>query len=162
MVELALTLPLLVLLFVGLVEVVFAGRTYLVLLEASREGARVGARGSAFFDNDEIRTLVEQDLSREGLTTANGLAEIIIVRANVGPGQVVNSYETEKMLGSSRPVQVTQSVLLSRLRPSDPQTRLLAVEIYYDHRPLINFPLLSDIFPDPLTLHTYSIMRLLR
>jgi hypothetical protein len=162
MVELALVLPLLVLIFVGMVEIVFAARTYLVLLEASREGARVGARGSADFDNDEIRTLVEQDLSREGYTTSNGLAEIIIVRANVGPNQVVNSYEMEKMLGSGRPTQITQSVLLSRLRPGDPRSRLVAVEIYYDHQPLVNFPVLSDIFPDPLTLHTYSIMRLLR
>jgi Flp pilus assembly protein TadG len=162
MVELALTLPLLVVLFVGLVEVAFIARNYLVLLEASREGARLGARGAAYFDNSEIRTLVEQDLSREGYTTGNGLKDIIIVRADVGPGRAINSYQSFSMLGSGRPSLLTQATLLSRLAAGDPQSRLIAVEIYYDDRPLIGFPLLSGLFPRPFILHTYSIMRVLQ
>ena len=62
MVELALTLPLLIGLLAAVVEGAFFYRTYLALLEASREGARLGARGSADWDDDEISTLVEQDL----------------------------------------------------------------------------------------------------
>ena len=162
MVELALTLPLLVALFVGLVEVAFLARTYLVILEASREGARLGARGSANFDNDEIRTLVEQDLSRAGLTTASGLIDIIIVRANIGPGQAVNGYDVYSMLGSSRPVKMTKATLLSRLQAGDPQGRLVVVEICFDHRPLTGFPGVSAIFSDPLSLQPYSIMRMLQ
>jgi hypothetical protein len=162
MVELALTLPLLVVLFVGLVEVAFIVRTYMVLLEASREGARLGARGAAFFDNDEIRTLVEQDLSREGYTKASGLQDIIIVRAEVGPGKTISSYQSFSMLGSQRLPGLTRATLLSRLEAGDPRTRLIAVEIYYNQRPLIGFPLLSDLFPKPFTLHAYSIMRLLQ
>jgi TadE-like protein len=161
MVELALALPLLVVLFVGLVEVVFIVRTYLVLLEASREGVRLGARGVAFFDNNEICTLVEQDLSSEGYTKAKGLQDIIIVRAEVGPGKTISSYQWSPMLGSQRLPSLTQATLLSRLATDDPRTRLIAVEIYYNQRPLIGLPLLSDLFPKPFTLHAYSIMRLL-
>ena len=99
LVELAITLPLLILLLLGLVQVAFIARTYLALLEASREGARVGARGSADFDDDEISTLVEQDLSREGYTTANGLTDIIVVRAEVTGTQVL-AYSVAHPLGS--------------------------------------------------------------
>jgi Flp pilus assembly protein TadG len=162
MVELALTLPLLVVLFVGLVEVAFIARTYLVLLEASREGARLGARGSANFDDSEIGTLTEQDLSREGYTTARGLQDIIIVRADIGPGKKINSYAWVSTFNSGLTPLLTQDALRSRLAADDPQSRLIAVEIYYDHRPLIGFPLLSDLFPRPFPLHAYSIMRLLQ
>jgi Flp pilus assembly protein TadG len=162
LIEIALTLPLLVLLLVGLVEVAFVARTYLVLLEATREGARLGARGAANFDNSEILALVQQNLSREGLSTATGLADVIIVRADVGPGAVVSQYDAYSMLGGGRAAHLSPSTLLSRLAAGDPQTRLIGVEIYYNQRSLLGFPLISDIFPDPLVLHAYSIMRVLQ
>lgn len=152
--ELAITLPFMIVLLVGLVQVALVARNYLVLLEATREGARLGARGSAYFDDTELQTLVEQDLSREGYSTANGLIDIIIVRADVGPGAVVNSYTATGMLGSGRPPLLTQATLLDRLDAGDPHGRLVAVEIIHDHR--------SVFLPDPLTLHAYSIMRMLR
>jgi hypothetical protein len=161
LIEVALTLPLLVFLFFGLVEVAFLARTYLGILEASREGARVGARGSANFDDTEIRTLVLQDLSRQGYTTATGLTDVIVVRAQInGPYATINSLS--HMTGGNGTSHLTQAVLESRLQAGDPQGRLVAVEIFYDYRPLLGFPLLSDIFPDPLALHTYSIMRMLQ
>jgi Flp pilus assembly protein TadG len=154
LIELAITVPLLFLLLVGVVQVVMIARNYLVVLEATREGARLGARGPAYFDNDEIQTLVEQDLSRQGYSTANGLIDIIIVRADVGPGTVINDYDVSWMLGSGRPAALTQVTLQSRLRAGDPQSRIVAVEIYHDHR--------SVFLPNPLTLHPYSIMRVLQ
>lgn len=162
MVELALALPLLVVLLVGMIEVAFAARTYLAILEATREGARLGARGSANFDNNEISTLVQQNLSREGYDTGSNLEDIIIVRADVGPGATVNSYVASSMLGSGETPHLTLSTMLSRLAASDPQTRIVAVEICYDHPLLIGFPVMSDIFPNPYRLHVYSIMRMLQ
>jgi hypothetical protein len=149
---LAVTLPILVILVVGLFQVVMIARTYLVVLEASREGARLGARGSAFFDDSEIQTLVEQDLSREGYDA--GLVDVIIVRAEVGPGAVVDSHQANWMLSSGRPVFWDETRLLSRLSTEDPKGRLVAVEIYYDHQ--------SMFLPNALTMHTYSLMRVLR
>jgi Flp pilus assembly protein TadG len=162
LVELALVLPLLVVLLVGLVEVVFYARTYLAILEASREGARIGARGAANFDNSEIQTLVEQDLSRQGIDPATGLVDVIIVRADVGPGTVINSYAAVSMRGSGQPVYLSQSRVLQRLQAGDPQSRFVAIELYYDHHPVLGLPLVSAIFPDPMPLHTYSIMRMLQ
>lgn len=162
LIELALVLPLLVVLLAGLVEVVFYARTYLAMLEATREGARIGARGTANYDNSEIDTLVAQDLSRQGINTSTGLVEVIIVRADVGPGQVINSYAAVPMRGSSQPVYLTQAMLLGRLRAGDPKARLVAVEVYYNHRPALGLPLVSAIFPDPMLLRAYSIMRMLQ
>jgi len=159
-VELALLLPLLVLLLVGLVEVVFYARTYLVLLTATREGARVGARGAASFDSSEIYTLVEQNLSREGYDS--GLVDVIIVRADVGPGKVVSDYSAAAMLNSGRPVYLSSDLIRSRLDESDPHGRLIGVEVYYDHRPLIGLPQLIGLFPESTTIHAYSIMRMLQ
>lgn len=149
LVELAITLPVLIVLVIGLVQVVMIARNYLVVLEASREGARLGARGSALFDDSEIQTLVQQDLSREGYDV--GLVDIVIVRAEVGPGVVIEEYDVSSMSGSSQ--LWTESKLLSRLSGSDPRGRLVAVEIHYDHQ--------SIFLPNPVRLHVYSIMRVI-
>jgi hypothetical protein len=161
MVEVALTLPLLVVLLVGLVEVAFTVHTYLRLLEASRESARLGARGAADYSNDELRTLTEQNLARQGLAGAR-LVDIFVVRANIGPGVRINSYGAASMLGSGQATELTQAALLARLSATDPHNRLVAVEILYHHEPLLGFPGISDLFPDPFPLRAYSIMRVLK
>jgi len=162
LVELALVLPLLILLLGGLVETVFYVRNYLALLEASREGARIGARGSANYDDSEIDALVQQDLSRQGIDTTTGLVDVIIVRAEVGPGEAVTNYSAVRMHDSSQPVYLTRLKLHERLQARDPKARLVAVELYYNHRPVLGLPLVSVIFPNPMLLHTYSIMRMLQ
>ncbi|MBN1139000.1 MAG: pilus assembly protein [Anaerolineae bacterium] len=162
LVEVALVLPLLVVLLAGLVEVVFFARNYLALLEATREGARIGARGAANYDNGEIDTLVRQDLSRQGIDLATGLVDVIIVRADVGPGRVINSYTAVAMHGSGQPVYLSETKLLERLQAGDPQSRFVAVELYYNHQPVLRLPLVSAVFPDPMLTHTYSIMRMLQ
>ena len=158
----ALVLPLLVVLLAGLVEVVFFARTYLALLEASREGARIGARGAANYDNGELDTLVQQDLARQGIDLTNGLVDVIIVRADVGPGQVINNYSAVSMHGSGQPVYLSRARVLERLRAGDPQSRFVGVEVYFDHQPVLGLPLVSAIFPDPMLVRTYSIMRMLQ
>jgi hypothetical protein len=76
------------------------------------------------------------------------------------------------MMGSSLDAQLTESVIASNF-PSLPNNgdysneglrgRLIGVEVYYNHEPLLgSFPLISELFPDPTTLHTYSIMHVVR
>ena len=161
LVEVALTLPLVVVLFVGLVEVAFLAFTYLGMLEASREGARLGGRGAALFDDGEIEDLVGQDLERQGIDADGAAVEVYVVRAEViGTSASVSSIHPG--IAGDRPVFRNAATIQARLDEDDPHSRIVIVEIYYDYRPFLNFPLVSDIFPDPLPLHTYSIMRLLR
>ena len=62
MVETALMFPILLLLFAGMIEAVFICRSYLVLLDSSYQGAHIGSQGLALYDDNEIYTLVKQDL----------------------------------------------------------------------------------------------------
>ena len=57
-VEIAVTLPIILLVFFGMVEVGFAAHSYLVITNASREGARFGSRG-VHVPIDEITTVIE-------------------------------------------------------------------------------------------------------
>ncbi len=59
LVEMAMTLPLLLLMFVGLVEVGAALRNYLVLVNANREGTRFAARGR--WINADAEVLTQED-----------------------------------------------------------------------------------------------------
>jgi len=62
LVELALTLPVLLLLLVGLVEVGNALNAYLTVVDAGRDGARLGSKGAA--SDDEIKNLVVTEMGR--------------------------------------------------------------------------------------------------
>jgi Flp pilus assembly protein TadG len=53
LVELTITLPILLLMFVGLVEIGYVLRNYLVVVNATREGTRFAARGQWFDNADE-------------------------------------------------------------------------------------------------------------
>jgi len=62
LVELALILPVFLLLLVGLVEVGDSLNSYLTVIDASRDAARLGSRGQA--SDAEIRNLVGKDMER--------------------------------------------------------------------------------------------------
>ncbi len=66
------------------------------------------------------------------------------------------------MHGSGQPVYLSQAKVLERLQAGDPQSRFVAIELYYNHRPVLGLPLVSAIFTDPMLMHTYSIMRMLQ
>lgn len=63
MVELALTIPVLLLLLVGVVEVGNALNAYMTVVDAARDGARLGSRGSGVPDS-QINTLVVTEMGR--------------------------------------------------------------------------------------------------
>ncbi|OQY26158.1 MAG: hypothetical protein B6I34_00345 [Anaerolineaceae bacterium 4572_32.1] len=53
LVELAITFPILLMFLVGIIEVGWALHSYLVIVNANREGARFAARGQEFYENNE-------------------------------------------------------------------------------------------------------------
>lgn len=87
-VELALTLPFLMILLVGIVDIGDAFNAYVSVVAASRDGARLGSRGNA--SDSEVNALVLTDVAR--LRSSTGAADITIAR-NVVPGQ--NSIRVE-------------------------------------------------------------------
>jgi hypothetical protein len=82
MVELALTLPVLLLLLIGVVEVGNALNAYLTVVDVARDGARLGSKGAA--SDDDIKNLVVTEMDRlpDGVDPAND----ITVQRNTVPG----------------------------------------------------------------------------
>ena len=100
---------------------------------------------------------------------------MIIVRAEVevaGGTPAVSSHTISSMMGSGLAAHLTEASIEGNL-PTLPDNsdysnegmsgRLIGVEVFYDHEPLLgSFPLISDLFPDPTRLHTYSVMHVVR
>lgn len=95
----AILLPILLIMVLGLIESVNLFNHFISVTNASRDGARLGAQGSAITDA-EIRSLVENDLSR----LPNGIdpnADVSIDRSPM-PGQsaikVTTCYDHQLLL----------------------------------------------------------------
>jgi len=62
LVELALTIPVLLLLLIGVVEIGNALNVYMTVVDAGRDGARLGSKGSV--SDAEVRNVVVMDMDR--------------------------------------------------------------------------------------------------
>ena len=107
-VEMALTLPIILLIFFGMIEVGFAAHSYLVITNASREGARFGSRG-VHVPIDEITSVVETamksdfDLVFDG---ADANTTIIITQIDIDENGNYSIYAT----GVRGSLSVTSSI----------------------------------------------------
>ena len=81
--ELALTLPVLLLLLVGLVEVGNALNAYMTVVDVARDGARLGSKGAA--SDDDIKNLVVTETDR--LPNPLNPASDVTVERDVVPGR---------------------------------------------------------------------------
>jgi hypothetical protein len=72
LVELALTLPLLLLMFAGLIEIGAALRNYLVVVNANREGTRFAARGRWFDSDEEVDFIFRRVVAAAGIEQRGG------------------------------------------------------------------------------------------
>jgi hypothetical protein len=162
MIETALLFPVLLLLFAGMLEVVFICRSYLVILDSSYQGAHLGSQGLALYDDTKIYTLVTQDLS-PGYNNSN-LIDVIITRAtlNGGTSITIDSGYPKNMKGSTRTSILTPAILVSRLRSTDLSGRLIAVEVVYDHPLLFDFFFTRGLIPNPFPLVAYTIQYVAR
>ncbi len=162
MIETALMFPIFLLLFAGMIEVVFICRSYLVLLDSSYQGAHLGSQGLALFDDQEVYNLVTQNLSPS--YNNSRLVDVIITRAtlNGGTSITINTGYPRNMKGSGRASILTPAVLISRLRGGDLSGRLIAVEVVYDHPLLFNFSFTRGLIPNPFPLDAYTIQYVAR
>jgi hypothetical protein len=158
LVELALILPVLITLLIGMVEVVNIGRTYLALLDTSYQGAHLGSQGSILYNDAKVDILVDQDLTNKGLNTSS-LIEVVITHADIdastNPPTIKNL--TTYPVTPPRPSKLTKVLLDSRLQSSDPKGKLVAVEIVYDYKLLFPWPNFAGILPNPFPIRAYTI-----
>jgi hypothetical protein len=178
LVEFAIALPVILLLFSGVIEFGFALNYYLSLLDATRESAR-------FYSNlDPFNT----DLTDNMDFYANAAA---MVRANLDP-QVVNpSYQGRRIVldpnaddvivtvysssggnvvryPASGPYHLynnhspifTNEDIEARLVSGSPNAGILLVEVHYNYHQVLGLPWIQVFVPDPMRLRTYTIFPL--
>ena len=153
MVELAYTLPIIILILLGMIEIVFFARAYLILLDTTVVGARLGSQGEAYYNDDELLTMTYQSLAAEGYDSSD-VIDVIITRAELVNGTDVQNYRVVNMLSSGQSSHITAEKLQSRLESGDPSIDIIVVEILFHHRLLFN---LENILPDPPVIRAFTI-----
>ena len=153
LIEFALVAPLLILLIMGTVEAADAYRAYVGISNASREGARLAARGN-IFRPDQILLVVREHTRGVDLTSTG---TVLLTTVKSSPGGFT-SYETQRLLGSesSRLDQAELAALHGQLTASEPdylrKEQFVILEIMYTHATITRFLRVE------VPMYVYSVM----
>lgn len=179
LVEFAVTLPVLLLLFSGVVEFGFALNYYLSILDATREAARY------YSDGDPFNADGTDNLDFYSLTASMAVANldpyvtnpsylgrriildpalddvIVTVYAASEEGGVV-SYPVggNYQLFNHYSSMFTPEEIQSRIASGSPNAGILLVEVHYNYHQVLGLPWLTPFVPDPMLLRAYTIMPL--
>jgi len=179
LVEFAITLPILLILFLGLIELAMALRAQLVLVNANREATRLAARG-AFTDEQIAEHALNAFGGQLPATTLgpNANTGIIITRFHIPDDPTQEAffytpvYATGTLTFTSRISPEEELIALvdqnnnfnDQLISTHPDAvrsvhDLVFVEIFYYHHQVLHAPIISWIFPEPLVLYSRTVMR---
>jgi len=171
--ELALVMPLLLMILVAMVEVGWAMRSHLIVTTASREAARFAAR--RVFDYAEIDEVAEVALLSLNpvYDGADADATIIITKVQIdaqgdwtidgGQPYVKGDLPVESGLGAGEYNQIgDDNELFNTTHPGiDSENNVVVVEVFYDHDLLLGSRIASGwIGLGPLRLYSRSISRI--
>jgi hypothetical protein len=171
-IELALVLPVLFIILLGVVEVaIFIGR-YLDVLDLTREVARQAAREERFTAPSTFFAEVDSYLAAPptGLNSYISTSEtpfdmVVSVFDLRGSGERImhvwsNTSENYKKDCEGNEVRTEPYYTLDRVMAigsPDVNEGMVAVEIYYCHPLVLNIPLITSFIPNPVQIHAYSI-----
>lgn len=187
LVELSLVMPIVMVLFAGMIEIGFAAHAYVVVSSAAREGARFGSRGVHVPFND-IASIVETGLGKVISPVFYGPdanAAIIVTEVDIEEDGSYSIHEQNK-LGD---LAVSSSVCEPG-GPSCPNGSLdiqefmdanvsfnenpefcvesygcdgdfVVVEVIYLHDSVVLSGFTRDLIPDPFPVKARSVMRIL-
>jgi Flp pilus assembly protein TadG len=172
-----LAFPILLILFLGLIELALTMRAKLVLTNANREAARLASRGT--FTDEQVAEWAltaftgQLPAKTEGAEANTG---IIVTRFYTPPGAEEATYDT--------PIYVTGTMTYTtetgevKTTPSqiDPESYkdqlqadnaayltandVVVVETYYHHHQVLHAPLVEWVFPEPIILYVRTAMRI--
>jgi hypothetical protein len=184
MVEFALVLPLLVFMLIGVFEVGWLMRDYIVLLAGSREAARFAVRpqmvdfqgADPMFErvwdhalNSIGNTLPMADKGGMRLTYAH--IDVISLCGSGDPNLIEKTFEIgpviydDKHIMSEQLPALIESIerndcsALDRAQPTKIEHGVVVVELFFQHNQLFGFPIISNVWTDPVRVHTYTAMR---
>jgi len=184
MVELALTLPVLLIIFLGLIELAILLRAHLVVVNANREAARFAARGT-FTDEQiaeraifSIRTAPDNALLPIEMTGPDANTQILVTRFSVPylasePATWQAAYITGTLGLNS---QIDPQAMANQFKAQNDQFNddliasqpdavrtmqdVVVVEIFYHHYEVLHAPLVEWVFPDPMVVYSRTVMRI--
>ena len=180
MVEIAVSLPVLLMILSGLVEFGFMLNYYLSLVDATREVARAfsnfspinqdGTDNMAFYTNavdafranlaplnpadpkDNSRKVALDPAHDDILISVFSIAGGNITRFPTSTGGVYHGFNNGF---NSR---FTNADVQSRLISGAPNTGILLVEVFYYYHQVLSLPWIKVFIPDPVLLHAYTMM----
>jgi len=171
-IELALVLPVLFIILLGVVEVaIFIGR-YLDVLDLTREVARQAAREERFTAPSTFFAEVDSYLEppptglNSYITRKNATDDMVVSVFDLrGSGERIrhvwsNASENYKKDCEGNEVRTEPYYTLDRVMAigsPDVNEGMVAVEIYYCHPLVLNIPLITSFIPNPVQIHAYSI-----
>ncbi len=178
LVELALALPALLIIFLGLVELGFLLRAHLVVANANREAARFASRGT--FTDEQIVDRALDSFAYQLPVVMEGPGantQVIITRffisSDKGVGGTYNPPYVEGELGEASQLDLDATAARLKQENDDFNDDLIAsqsdavrtsqdvvfVEIYYHHYEVIGAPVVEWVFPDPMVVYVRTAMR---
>lgn len=183
LVELALLLPVLILILLGIAEYGFMLNRYLNLLDASREAARFGSNVNPFQDDGDLdmNFFVRPDTTAPPSYPDNppGLSDFtedfmnpVVLDPTVGDDIVISFFSVSgntvvrfpDVDGFSRygnhVSNFTNAQISARVEAAAPPTGILLIEVYYNYPQAIKAPFFTQMIPDPIPVYTYAIMPL--
>ena len=174
LVEVALTMPILLLLLSGLTEFGFMLNDYLALVDATREVARLFSNFEYDFVDPDSGVSFNQSAVAQVMMVlkprdANDTSRKITLRDDAThPDDIIISVYTvsggvAKLLGTQyhwSDNQVSRFPLEevnNRIVGNPPNTGVLVVEVFYNYDQVLGLPWLAMV-PDPALLYAYTIM----
>ena len=178
LVELALALPALLIIFLGLIELGFLLRAHLVVVNANREAARFASRGT--FTDEQIvdRALTSFAYQLPVVTDGpNANTEVIVTRFFISDKKsVAGTYNPPYIkgdLGEASQIDLDATAARLKAENDDFNDDLIAsqsdavrtsqdviyVEIFYYHYEVMHAPIVEWVFPDPMVVYVRTAMR---
>lgn len=156
-IELALVLPLLLLMVAGVAEASKALNDYIGIIEAAREGARLTARGNVY-TQDQLRQVMRGQSSGLDLD-AYGAVAVTIIQSD--PSSGIIEYQTTALINSpvSKFNAADMAALYSQVTNTSNQTylrkeKLALIEVFYDSPTMFHF------FYTQIPMYTYAVMQI--
>ena len=184
MVELALALPVLLIIFLGLIELAILLRAHLVVVNANREAARFAARGT-FTDEQiaeraifSIRTAPDNELLPLRMAGPEANSQIIVTRFSVPslasepatwqPAYITGTLGLDSQIDPQAMAnqfkaendQFNDDLIASQPDAVRTMQDVVVVEIFYHHYEVLHAPLVEWVFPDPMVVYSRTVMRI--
>lgn len=157
LVEMALLLPFLLILLVGMVELGVALQRQMIVVNAAREGARFGAFGAT-----------PQDIHAQTLLAASQMVEfdeenavITVIHAETDAEGDFETWTQTTYPADAHAPHVTQEKVWMQLQmEGDPASlKLVVVDMRYDHHSMLGLPLVGAL-ADRIPIGSWTVMRM--